>query len=1633
MRKTFLTILLAIVASVGTLFADGTKIGDLYYILDLGKRTATVTYSKVTFGETIYFCYNGCYNEGWSITTANIPSSVYYNGIYYTVTAIGDHAFGGTNLSVVTIPNSITSIASNAFPTSNVSAIYFSGSIEEWCTKTWSPSNVSVSYNLYINDEAVVNAIIPNSITSIARGAFAGCANLTSITIPNTVTSIGYNAFYNCSSLREVYINDLAAWCAINFGEIPDSSQNNPLTQAHHLYLNNSEITELVIPDKVTSISAYAFSGCENFTSVTIPNTITSIGYGAFYNCSKLKEVHINDLAAWCATNFNYKYEFGGCGNPLDYAHHLYLDDIEITNLVVPSNITSISASAFTGCESFTSVSFPNSITTIGSYAFSGCINIKSIILPASINSIGEGAFGNSGLQYATLLSLTPPTLSFDYAVSVIFPYDIPIYVPCGTLDSYASAWNGYNTYNFKYGATPILSVACNSEYGQVTKETGENICDILATITAVPNIGYHFAQWSDGDINNPRTVQLLQDTSFTAEFEKNIYTITASPNNVEYGYTTGGKTTEYLDEITLTATAQSGHHFEYWQCGSNKYKNNPLTITVQEDAAYTAFFAPNVYTLTTNANASQGYVTAPAQAEFLQEVKMTATPLNGYAFVQWNDGVKDNPRMVQLTQDTTFTAEFAKAQYTISTDFNNGDWGHTTGDTVVEYLTAVTLTAIAHNGYHFDHWELWSGSKTYTANPLTITATDNATYMAWFKPNTYSVNVYSENSSWGSVSAPSSGEYLSSITLIAEPVKGAKFVQWSDGNKDNPRTIQISQDTILSAEFAVLTAGKYYFEVQWHFENNTLFIDDGIGDGVMYIDCMDSWELLIPQIQKVVIGKGMTYIIPAEMAKLYNLTSVVWNAVNYTAPASETEAPFYSHRNHITSFEFGKQVKKIPAYLCYEMTNLSSLTIGSNVTNIGKHAFDGCEDLEVITCEATTPPNCGTDAFAGVSIFIPVYVPVSSVDKYAKAPIWKEFDTFSSIQAETKTVSEVQAIPAENSVVMEWPSVADAEIYTIVIKRGDMTFCILSFNAQGQLLGIQFAPSRSGIRRATYATQTTTGWQFTITSLDSGTTYDYTVTAKKDDDTPLYTQSGSFTTTGYMESITTYTVIFCNWNGDILDSQIIEEGNDAIAPANPAREGYTFIGWDTDYTNVQSDLAVTALYAEEDNYFTVLFTDWDGTILKQETVKEGESATPPTNPNRDGYSFDGWSADYTNVQSDLTIVAEYSVANTNFTVIFIDWDGTVLKRETVEKGENATPPADPQRDGYTFSNWKGDFTNVQSNKAIIAVYNGHEIDGTIEKCWTIDEAMTVNGISGNLKETIWDTEAVAAKLLEEVLTSMYQTYAAADVTFNFTYRECEGVTTVAACDEQGNIFEKEYSDASKCWELVETEMLNGIPSSQTEYHWTQEYNMELHKIHYLQNHPNASCSYKEICLYNEDACYEYDGGEIQCEDDIIYYTVRFVDWDETVLKKQTVEKGKNATAPDDPVRIGYKFTGWDKDYTNVHSDLTIMAQYAIKTFMVRFIDWNDRVLKEETVEYGKSATAPSAPTRDGYTFKGWDTEFDNVKSNLEVRAVYEKNADEAIDEINSSNSQTLKLIKHGNLYILRNGEIFNATGARVE
>ena len=252
------------------------------------------------------------------------------------------------------------------------------------------------------NDELTASYYIPAALRSvtvlggnIGYGAFYNCTTITSITIGN-VDGIQLNAFYGCDNLSEVHMLDIAAWCEIKF----EYSVSNPLYYAHDLYYDGKQVTELIIPDGVTSIESYAFygcaaltsvtipdsvthisfsafSGCSGLTSVTIPDSVMSIGSSAFSGCSNLTEVHITDLAAWCGIDFG-SYE----ANPLYLAHALYLGRELVTDLIIPAGVEFIGDYVFAGCSGLTSVFVPDEVTSIGEGAFKGCDALEMMTLP---------------------------------------------------------------------------------------------------------------------------------------------------------------------------------------------------------------------------------------------------------------------------------------------------------------------------------------------------------------------------------------------------------------------------------------------------------------------------------------------------------------------------------------------------------------------------------------------------------------------------------------------------------------------------------------------------------------------------------------------------------------------------------------------------------------------------------------------------------------------------------------------------------------------------------------------------------------------------------------------------------------------------------------------------------------------------------------------------------------------------------------------------------------------------------------------------------------------------------------------------------------------------------------------------
>ena len=402
--------------------------------------------------DGIAYNYN---NDGTSVSVSSgsdytgeiiIPDNVTYNSTTYSVTSIGEYAFGRcSGLTSVTIGNSVTSIGNDAFwccsgltsVTIPNSVIMIGDNAFQDCTGlssvTIGNSVTSIGNNAFQNCTGLSSVTIGNSVTSIGYAAFGDCSGLTSVTIPNSVIMIGERAFQNCTGLSSVtignsvsLIGDLAFTSCSGLTSIVVGSGNPKYDSRNNCNgIIETETNTLVfgcratvIPNSVTVIGSYAFCDCSGLTSVTIPNSVTTIGISAFSGCSGLTSLSItNSVTEIGSTAFrgcsgltsivvrsgNPKYDSrNNCNAIIETETNTLVSGCKAT--VIPNSVTSIGSSAFSDCSGLTSITIPNSVTSIGDWAFSNCSCLTSIEIPNSVTSIGYAAFGDcSGLTSVTI------------------------------------------------------------------------------------------------------------------------------------------------------------------------------------------------------------------------------------------------------------------------------------------------------------------------------------------------------------------------------------------------------------------------------------------------------------------------------------------------------------------------------------------------------------------------------------------------------------------------------------------------------------------------------------------------------------------------------------------------------------------------------------------------------------------------------------------------------------------------------------------------------------------------------------------------------------------------------------------------------------------------------------------------------------------------------------------------------------------------------------------------------------------------------------------------------------------------------------------------------------------------------
>ena len=315
-----------------------------------------------------------------------------------------------------------------------------------------------------------VTFVLTSSVTSIWNHAFDGCTSLTSITIPNSVISIGNYVFYRCTSLTSITIG------------------NSVTSIGNYVFAYCTSLTSITIPNSVISIGNNAFYGCTSLTSVTIGNSVTSIGRRAFDDCTSLASISVD------SANNNFSSAEGVLFNKDKTTLVQYPPSKTGITYTIPSSVTSIGDFAFWGCTYLTSVTIPAIVTSIGGFAFFDCTALTSITIPNSVISIGNNAF---------------------YGCTSL----VTVYLPAQFADTYTSF--GLTASQVNFGMT--LTASCDTSKGTILAnpnktpyEAGESV-----VVTASPNAGYLFSNWSGDSTATTSPITLTMDASkaVTANF----------------------------------------------------------------------------------------------------------------------------------------------------------------------------------------------------------------------------------------------------------------------------------------------------------------------------------------------------------------------------------------------------------------------------------------------------------------------------------------------------------------------------------------------------------------------------------------------------------------------------------------------------------------------------------------------------------------------------------------------------------------------------------------------------------------------------------------------------------------------------------------------------------------------------------------------------------------------------------------------------------------------------------------------------------------------------------------------------------------------------------------------------------
>ena len=894
--KYWLTTMAVLLCSITTSAHDFEVNGIYYKITSSYDLEVSVTYKGSSYGKFVDE-YSGA---------VTIPSTVPYNDKIYSVTSIVNGAFREcSSLTAITIPEGVKVIPTSAFQNcSNLTSITLS-----------------------------------EGVTSIGLDAFYGCSSLTAINIPESVTSIGSYAFYNCTSLVAVHISNIAAWCNINFS----SSETNPLYYAKSLYLNGELVTELIIPEGVTSIGNYTFNNCNSLVAMNIPESVTSIGKNAFKGCCNLTNINIPEAVK-------------------SIGEHAFYNCSGLININIPEYVTSIGEHTFYNCSSLIAINIPGTsqLASIGKYAFCGCSSLSAINIPQNVACIGEHAFYNCSNLIAINIPETSQLTSIEKCAfgncSNLTAINIPEVV------------TSIGDYAFEY---------CSSL-------TSINIPEVVISIG-----GYAFIGCTSLTAVHISNIVTWCSIKFTSSFTNPLYYAKSLYMNGELvteliipkGITSIGNYTFYncrsLTAINISESVTSIGDFAFYGCSSL------VNITIPEDVTSIGKHAFRECSSLTNINIPEN-VTSIGEHAFRECGSLTTITIPEGVKVIPTSAFQNCSNLTSITLPEGVTS----IEYQAFRECNSlaninipksvtsiGDFAFWGCSSLVNITISEDVTSIGSDAF--------MGCRNL--NAFTIPESMASIGLRAFYNCTGLTTIICRAETPPTIGSSSTFYNVDKSIPVYVPAGSVKDYEtaqyWSEFTN-----IQ----AIPSIDIASGTCGD---NLTWKLTEDGELVIEGTGAMKDFNENDVPWiEYTGDHIKSVTISDGVTTIGRNAFRHCYKLFSV-------SVPEGITTIGAYAFNycNSLSSITIPKSVTAIMNHAFYNCWGLSSITLPEKLSLIAPYAFYNC-GFQSITSEAATPPICYEEAFTGTEKSIPVYVPKSSISDYQSAAYWKEFTNIQPI-----------------------------------------------------------------------------------------------------------------------------------------------------------------------------------------------------------------------------------------------------------------------------------------------------------------------------------------------------------------------------------------------------------------------------------------------------------------------------------------------------------------------------------------------------------------------------------------------------------------------------------------------------------